>query len=362
MHDAIPELDLLTQAGWQPVTAMKTDKRLWLSRYGDGLHSYLVLGNPKGRDISTIVDIDTSYLGGGGLVFADIRGEKLSGAMKANQCKVKMKIASTFERILSPCARIETHGFNGAMKFTTKTTDTLKERTVSIRLQSSESQPVSMTVGEPDSYYFSEALINGERLPVSRTLRASFDCPPDAEIELKYNSLYFASTETELLNFPFATKDQPSAEIVIPDNATTEETYLASRLQEYFRYYFSNRYKNQHDDFVIPIVYESDASPGKPHVVIGKAAREYRQFWPWNTPARVRVGVDQQKNQLYVVSPEQCDADLREGFYRLLACLDKEYVYFGRIGDRKFEHPDEESLFAKAGLLGKTLRIEKEIK
>ena len=256
---------------------------------------------------------------------------------------------------MAACLRVQPPGPAAELQAETSFTDTLNQRVITVALQAAQPLTLAMSCGAPKGFYLDKILLNDKPLAVSRDNAFILSLKKSAVLKLVCKSLYLASPGDAFTKFQFVKDNKPAAAIVIPDKPSEEELFLAFRVQEYFRFYYANAVTPA-VVVKLPIVSLSQAPTSGPRVLIGKAAKAYRDFWPWTSPARVRIGVDGDK--LYITSKELCDAQLREGVYSLLQHLDKKYAYIGTIGGM-LEGDKEKAMFEKAALRGKTLTIQK---
>ncbi len=356
LFDAIPMLVKLSRAGWQAVPAFTADKNLWTARYGNGLDTFLVLCNPKGRDIDTVVNIDGDYFDkipetfSSSWLFRDLSGDKLRGKA-ARKDGVKIKIPSAREKILKTSLLLRNPV--DALDYQSSSMDGLNTLTLDFKLKSQHGKGLAFTAEQPEGFYLNEVSLNGSQVPCTRNNGFVISFDKAADLKLEYKSLYFDSPEKSFLDFEFVKNNKPAAKIVIPENPAKEEEYLAFRFQEYFRYYYE---KTAKATVKLPIV-RADTIPDSGNlIVIGKVAGKYAEFAPWKSPVRVRIGI--KDNVLYVTALECFDSEMRKGTYRLFRALDKKYKYFGKMGNSRYEHPHEEKLYRKAGLIGNVLTAE----
>ncbi|MFQ6097422.1 MAG: hypothetical protein ACE5O2_06790, partial [Armatimonadota bacterium] len=104
-----------------------------------------------------------------------------------------------------------------------------------------------------------------------------------------------SSDEEAILSFGFVRDGKPNCVIVVPDNAHPDEQYAAQRLQEYFRYYYSQA--EPAAEVVLQIAEASEAPREGPQVLIrGDGGRDQvrlsgdgaRLYVRGKTPARAR--------------------------------------------------------------------------
>lgn len=357
LHGAIDELNTLTQAGWQVVPACRTDAALWLARYGEGLGTHLVVCNPKADDITAALSVDTEYLGGGGVIFADRRGGRLQGTASEQATQVTVSIKSAREVVLDALLRFTSSDPTAAIAADSAVEDTLDQRVVTVNLAPAAPVAIAARAGAPEHFYLDAVTWDGVPLALTRSGEFVLRLERQGTLTLRYKSLYFASPGQAFADFPFVRERTAAATIVVPDAPSSEEEYVAYRVQEYFRYYYAKAGEPS-ADVRLPIVRAAEAPAAGPRVLVGKAAAAYRDFWPWESPSRVRIGVDPGKQVLYITSRELCDDAQRRGLYRLLAHLDGIHPYIGTLGEARFEHEHEKALFEKSGLLGSVLKAE----
>jgi len=367
LFDSIPDLNMLTQAGWRATPAMTADSRLWTTRYGEGFDSFLVLCNPKAVDIETDLLIDGEYLVDGddalseNWILRDWRQARLTGSSMTNTVS-KINVPSAREKILRACLNVRIPSVLDSStvdRYETFTTDRFNSLTVKIRWIWPETVTLLARAEQPEGFYLANMTADGGAVPFTRNNEFALVIDKAVDVELTFESLYFNSPGKDFLDFGFVRDGRPACAIVIPSGPTVEEEHLAFRFQEYFRYYFE---KTNQENIILPIV-KTDRLPKRDGLIlIGRSARGHAEFAPWKSPVRVRIGVTPDKRTLYATALPCFDAELRKGVYRLFGKLDERYKYFGKIGNSRFEHPHEKELYQKAGLIGKVINDDSEEK
>ncbi|HUS79669.1 MAG TPA: hypothetical protein VM283_00290, partial [Armatimonadota bacterium] len=348
---ALPKIARVVTAGWQPVPAMKGDRRLWLSRYGDtpwweGGVTYLVACNPTSDPVETDLSVFGEYLGGSGFLIADDSGEPLAQTVAGERMTLHTTVPPCWERVFRPCAEV----LDGDLDATVSVTDTLDRITVRVEITRVKGE-AAIKPFPPPRCSVGPGTWNGEPIPDSAAGGDPWQVQVSAPgvLEATFKRPGFDCTREALLAFKFTDAGQPACSIVIPADATEDEQYAASRIQDYFRFLsvmpdYSGK-PTREGEPLIPIVTERPA---------GRAVVIERAHLMAGYPTAV-IGVEGDTLRIRVEHAfEGGDTAVTDAVVQMLGALDETHPYSGFFPD-SFEHERERAVYERAGLIGQSL-------
>ncbi len=290
--------------GWQAVPAVRGSNGdlptfIWPARYGQGVGSFITLGNAEKKAWNGQVVIDNDYLGSANYLFIDTNGKALPQTVKGRTTIITAQIPSHETLVLRAVAAVPATAAGTA---TAQWKDNGASGSLDIR-----GNLTPTTVFSPRSWK---------------------PAKPDGSNRL-FTSNYFATPSQALREFPFFDATN-TAQIVIPEKPTADEQWAAQRLQDYFSFW-GKKSLTPARDIQLPIIQGIGKSDtGKPRIVIDATAKTIRR----------------QGDTLTVGG-----TSLRPAFLQFLAALDEKYFYTGVFP----ETGREAELMKKAGLTGKVL-------
>ena len=320
----LPMIHEVVRAGWQPVPAFKIvgsrakDALLWTARYGDGLDSFLTLGNASGKEFAGDIQIENSYLGPNTYIFA-LYGEGVEQqTISGSTTRITVRVPSRQALVLKPVLALPS-GWSGSVKV-----ERLGDKLKIEFDEGMRSRGIArLRLGADQK--LSRLTLNGQPLDfASETKAVRFDLHLQDRplIEAAFASRYLALPREALLNFPFE-----QANIVLSGSNPVERR-AAEMLQEYFKFAFSK------------IV------PRKP--VPQMEIQQRRDVAKLQGVIRFSDGLTRLERGNLVVNPAP------EAMQALLRALDTRFFYPGRFPTGG-ETPDEKELIQKSGLGGKLL-------
>ncbi len=346
----LPEIAEIVRAGWQPVPAMKADRRLWLSRYGDrgAWETRLVVCNPKDEPITGEIEVFGEYLGEGSWLLMDSTGEALPQRVNGSRTVLDTTVPPAWERVFEPAVSLSP----GANCTAAVSLDGDAYQRV-LRVQFTEvAAPFEVSWTPMQGFLTYGMRLNGETFDQKSGRLPPIENPCTLEIML--SSMWFASPADDILGFPFIGEDgQLACSIVIPEDATPDEEYAAFRVQEYFRFVGSQPDRDGKPTVGGPDIPIVHAEVQGPSVVLGQAPD--RGPYALQQPlARVRV----EGGDLIVEYGGREWAS--DAVYHLLRLLDRENPFYGATPDR-FEDDREQAVYERAGLIDAVLNDRKEL-
>jgi len=335
----LPEIAEIVRVGWQPVPAMKADRRLWLSRYGDGNAGEvrLVACNPESEEIATDVEVFGEYIGNGGWLLADETGQPLSQRVIGQRTEAEVTVPPAWQTILRPVAMVSADAqFSATVSFE----GDIHERVLRIAI-AEVAAPFEIAPLDTQDW---RAQLRREPIRVSEP----------GVVEVRQFSNAFASPAEEILSFPFIEEGEPACSIVIPEDPTDEEEYAAFRVQEYFRFIGSQPDRDGKPTVegpMIPIV--RGEADGRRVVLTTPPLDQVRANEPPPSSIRIEGGDLLVEYSPFAASPSAA-------VYRLLGLLDREHPFHGAT-PVKFEDEREMGIYERAGLIDAVLHDREEL-
>ena len=202
MQRDMPLLVELVGDGWQPLApaVVKTcdNHELWLSRYGTGPQSTLVIGSPHEQDLDA--EVTCMALPGctGALAYVNWRDPATALAQRmAGGTNMQLVLPAREATVLRPVLSILG---SASLECTARVDRQLSAATVTVNLTVSEPAAVTLQPSSLPGYHAFTAVLNGEKLPSSGavTLRAG-----ENVVQVIHNSAVFRLSQAELNGFPF---------------------------------------------------------------------------------------------------------------------------------------------------------------
>ena len=348
MVELMPVMTELLQEGWQPVPAAEGHPDVWLSRYGQGVRTFLVVGNPVREQRSGRLRLHTRYLGAGHFLFSDYRGQPLNARSSSGFTEIDVGVLGRHEhRIARALVQLIPETEAAATGSAQTAWQPLREGVVEaawrmdraaagavvIRLPRGAT-PVRLEVnGKPQSEFATaeDAVSYRGLLAAEGTLRLSYR--PQVRVD--------ASSE-DLAEFPFVAGDKPGASIVLPQAPCEQDRYLAEHASVYFDYW--GRRQTQPGGPCSGLC-QVPEGPTLPIVEAGAEASAARRiaFVAQEGGAVVSLSADGRTLTLAGKSPSDREAALR----RLFEILDRRHPFYGAL--------DATPLHEKLGLAGRPL-------
>ena len=336
--ELMPVLRELLTEGWQADPGFTADEGLWTARYGTGVRSFLVVGNPTREAVAAAVrpyqePADTlfcGYDGSEGSVRRDDRGHAV----------VALSLAPHEHAILRAAVRISpAPEVSGSASMVL---DGLSEGSLEASWTGGPAAEGTILARVPHGATPAHFVLNGEERPfeaLDGAVRWDGAIPEECSLQLTWRpAVVVEATREQIIDFPFVEGDQPRATVMLPPAPDDRDRYVAEHLSIYFGYW--QRHQEQPYGQVsslaevtpgprLPIVEEGVAPAEGPRIVLAQA----------DEPS---VGLSADGPMLTIAGP---DSQAREqALLRLLGILDERYPYYGAFPD----HP----MYAKAGLQG----------
>jgi len=307
----IPLLKEVLKEGWQAVPAVRMEGgalpiTIWSARYGNGMGSFITLGNINRTAWQGTIVIDNDYLGKDNYLFIDAKGQPVNQTVSGRTTKINVTIPSHETLVLRAVAAVSPSS-NGAAEVSWK--DNGAQGSLSIKSTLTPSQVIAP--------------------------RSGWDAAGSQGQTRNFVSQYFSSATAAIRNFPYFGNNK-NALIVLPANPTDEETLAAQRIQEYFKFWG-----------------EKGMTPAKEislSIVKGNHAPSNDQPVIYINGKTKKIHLD--GNALYVGTDDA--NSLRQSTVQLLDTLDEKYFYCGMF-PKNVKTSLEAEVMQKADLKGTLL-------
>jgi hypothetical protein len=307
----VQELPLLKEVitkGWQAVPAVRMEGgalpiTIWSARYGNGVGSFITLGNINRTAWQGTIVIDNDYLGKDNYLFIDAKGQPVNQTVSGRTTKINVTIPSHETLVLRAVVAVSPSS-NGAAEVSWN--DNGAQGSLSIKSTFTPSQVIAP--------------------------RSGWDAAGSQGQTWNFVSKYFSSATEAIRNFPYFGNGK-NAVIVLPANPTAEETWAAEHIQGYFKFWG-----------------EKGMTPAKEislSIVKGKHAQNNGQPVIYVSGEANKIHRD--GNALHVGADEA--SSLKESTTQLLNTLDKKYFYTG-VFPKVIKTKLDGEVMEKAGLKG----------
>jgi hypothetical protein len=235
-----PLLHEVVRAGWQPAPAIDADERLLVSRYGEGVGSFLVLSNPTRTRISGPARVQAGYLGPGAYLLCRYDGSALACAAGPDGTDLAYGLAPREALVCrAPVAVAGAGGVSGTVTFDPQA---LAASDLVAEFRASRPGPASVRVWLPEGARVAKAACNGQQ---GISFRQRDDVVTFAASLASRNRLVVSweprivvlSPNEEVLRFPLMTGGKAACAVLTAPDPAEAEQVAAQRLQAYVEYY-----------------------------------------------------------------------------------------------------------------------------
>ncbi len=255
----LPRIEACIDAGWEPVTAARSDDFTWITRYGQGADTHLAVGNETPDGAGGTVWVANRWVEerGNAPVFTMFDGGELttratlretSGSRRPANGSVTSGLAAVWLEVSGvevprrsadvavACAEFET-GVPG-WQATASWTGNRVDRRLTIEL-GGHPHPRRGRVRVPRDMAVESLTINGETAPVAvRRGLLRVDLPAgDSTIEVSMTSKIIQAAQERLLDVDFLFEERPAGYIVLPAEPSADEEIAAERIVHYFQWF-----------------------------------------------------------------------------------------------------------------------------
>jgi hypothetical protein len=346
VYKAIPALLALAKAGWQPVPAMLTDRKITLGRFGSGTSTYLSLVNKSNSEFAGKVIVENEYLGNYSYFFVKAFKDediKLLKSSSLTSCRLFPKKTELTVKIPANSALIlkAAGGFkfnNGSIAVKTKLTNA---KTVAIKALFSKAGIADFKIGSLDKAHFTSLYIDGKKYNFEIADKGvavkNYSWKQNNQIVARYapDIMLLNSKVTDILNFPFTQKGKPDCILAVGDKASEKELVAANRIAAYFEYYYMRTKKAK---IMIPVKKASEISIDKNvNIVLLNSAKgndlvrklSSRGYQFSSLPSATKGIIQLLNNHKSPRKILYLSGDIEKTTFALLKMLDKKYTYYG---------------------------------
>lgn len=372
----LPKISALNDVGWEALPAFRPDEtfdHLRLSRYGRGIHAYLVAGNGGMEAIESEFTVDNRYIGEQMFLFTDYHGEAMEARLEEGRTILRATVPSREALILKAVLGVEGEAELDARVEEDASADGGQ---ITASLSSDAPRQATLTARIPEHMRASRVLVNDREVAFEPASDGgiAFGAELDAGgnvVEVTYDSEIFHSAEEDLRDYPFVVDGAPNVTIVLPGDFHEKERLAAERIREYFNFwygYHDPEFMQQmtqgpaqaQTDISIPILRDVEVGRDRASrglVLIGgpernELARQHAEAFPSAAHER-GVAVDAE-DDLLLVSGEDA-LDLNEILLAYFRVLDEAYPWIGHYTNAPTSGDTRDHL-QKAEMYGAPLR------
>ena len=345
--EMMPVLAEMLRQGWQAVPAARSPRRLWLSRYGDGLRTSLVAGNPSPQSTPADLRVDLEYLGPGHFLFANTEGRPLRASSANGAATLSLgSLPGHAHAIAKALVQVQPDRPTTLAGSAQCAADPLQQGSVEATWEMGASAQGVVSVRLPNGAIPLSLTLNGvpaKFAAAGGAVRYRGNLPRRGRLRLVFRPRVVVEGPAEALReFPFVAGEKPLAVLLLPAAPTEQDRLTAARLSAYFEWYFHCRAKPDGHlwdlpaagpTVRLPVVAAGQEPAGAPLVELRVAPG----------PASLSVSADGRRLLVRGATP----TDREAAMLRLLHLLDAKYPFFGVLPSTP--------VFAKAGLAGKHL-------
>lgn len=316
----------LAKLGWEPISAVRTEnKKMWTSRFGNGVGAVVTLANPTDLSQQSKCRIDNPYLGNmayvpcdyfGDPTHCEINSDSTMFSVSTNRWRGKLfRIIAGFEKL------------NTSIKVIGSVVDTEKGKNIELNCDFAQAQKqcnaYSIDIYIPEEHHAKQLYVNGKEAEFKiKDQMIIAELPPQENINVRLccESDYFRESKSKLLEFPFLQGDTP-ATIILPENADESDKLSARRIQAYFKIWY-NEVAKPGRHITLPIVINQKAAKGSCPII---QIIESDQI----DSSGIYLGHSDNRDIMYISG---VGSGYREkATLSLLFLLDKKYPFVGQI-------------------------------
>ncbi|MCK5803044.1 MAG: hypothetical protein KAI66_09440 [Lentisphaeria bacterium] len=338
MVELMPVMTELLREGWQPVPATEGHPDLWLSRYGRGVKTFLVLGNPKREQRPGNLRLHTRYLGSGHFLFSDYRGKPLKTRSSAGFTELDLGMLGMHEhRIARALVQLKPEAEIKVTGSAQRTWQPLREGVVQATWRMERASVGTIVIRIPRGATPRKLKINGTACgfrAVDDTVRHHGELPAIGTLHLSYRPRVRVNTSPEdICAFPFVVDGKSETSVVLPQTPTAHDHYLAEHLSIYFDYWTR---RQAIPDSSCSGLTKAPAGPVLPIVEGGATVPTKSQviFVVQEEGASVSLAADGRTLKIAGPLPSDREAAMR----RLFEILDQRYPFHGALGTSPLYH------------------------
>ncbi len=312
----LPRIDACIEAGWQPVTAARSDDFTWLTRYGSGLQTRIAIGNETPGPARGMLTVAREWVWPGqpeALVFTGFDGSALTTQVAEEDLTVTdVRVPTRSAEVIVACAALP---LPEGSKVTAAWAGDRVRRTLTLDCSLPRALAPLATLSVPEGMRVASARIDGtevacrERDGLARV--GAEGARRQFRIEVEFASAIIQPSQDELLEVEFLFEDEPAGYIVLPAQPTQAEEIAAERIVHYFQW-FLHVERDLEEPPAFPVVRGEVPEDDSLMIVIN---RERAQAPTITLPAT---------RHLSISAPDAAGLEAAVG--ELLAVLDEKYV------------------------------------
>jgi len=321
-------VDLNSNLGWEAAPGFVADGSLWVSRYGKGVGSCLVLGNCNLEDVKTEIKVLNEYLGSGTYVVAKYEGGKIENKIGGNITTISEVVPARNPLILRTVGmfdkgdslKIEAsfslpRGESGRLEF---------------KIISPDARDVEISLWVPVDRISGALVFDGKELKyvqqegqVITRLNLS---KGEHNLVLYLKPKIVIDSRQTVKDYQFFENKKPKVKILLGEKATEEEKLYASWLNNYFDTYYKFVLKDTLAEN-IKVVHDREAESS--YIILGLP--ETNPFI--NSLSHGQEGLIKVEGKDMIVAGSSLPF-LKKTVYSLLEILDEKYVFYGYFTGR----------------------------
>lgn len=317
----LPLLADMAVAGWQPIPAARADSRLFVTRAGKGLGTYLCSGNMTADTVETRLELENKYLGTGSFFLMRHDGKPTTTQLRGEQSLVPFALSPREPAVWQAAGEIIG---GGEATVTAQADKTADQQRWSLEIEAPKGLKTRLRIPVPKDMRVASATINGQKLALI-TQGPQAECAltvapgAKARLEVIFKSQVFEVPQSKLLDLPWIENEKPGFTLVTAPWGTPEEEYAIQRLAGYFPYYLQSA-MNVKEPAATPVVRQRGVASG---AFVVRVQVDPKQARPES------ITLDQTGRVLTVSG--KTGPDVKSAMYRLLTLLDQKFPYAGRL-------------------------------
>ncbi len=261
----LPRIEDCIDAGWQPVTAARSDDFTWLTRYGSGLDTHIAIGNetaaPAGGTLTLgrgwlrapwpaptvallaeIPIIGRLFEAPGVPAFTGYDGAELTTQATEDGLTVTgVTVPTRSADVVVACASVRLAQPVADSSVTAALTGDRTRRSLTLNVTGSRAIEPAGGVRIPDGMALTGARVDGEPVTCHEHNGVAFYGAEGERqtyrVEMDFRSAIIQPEQARLLDVEFLFEDQPAGFIVLPEEPTEAEEIAAERIVDFFRWF-----------------------------------------------------------------------------------------------------------------------------
>jgi hypothetical protein len=350
IHDLNPILKKLVASGWRAASYVKIvgtkdsidpyaqKEDIWISRFGKGNESYIVLSAPDKKVTKGKARILTGKFGASGAIYADVNGNPIINQVKVNETIVNFTLKNRDPLILKKIGVL----------------NSLKDCNIE----------ASISVKEPG--YPQLAKFKFVKQSTAKVIKSSWPQKSISAKEVVFEQapkFTFVPNDKFIADIDLVTGKKVNAVIAVAPEDLKKNPDAVKLLEIYYEYYFMRTWRSVHrlaqikpewlnKKLRLPVLSPNDKKIKKAKIVFVVGAAAQKALLPRIKKQDAIFGTTKNKQLLVSVFPGKNNSTL-DLVKQLLARMDEKYPYIGGVKNR---------WAIKIKLYGKTFKKNKSVK